>query len=173
MEKQYEHFDLQRLNDINIVEVARQLDLPVRRDGVNYVTNCLWHDDEHPSLVLYNKQGNQHCHCYSCNEHHSVIDLAMKAVTLTVVQCGNCHPRSRMILCILPLSVSNAGPKHDTDGASRRNLQGEAEPLRKGSKRSKGVFPEVRAPSSSCLGALSGIFMAAMQYSGILIRVRR
>lgn len=79
MEKQYEHFDLQRLNDINIVEVARQLYLPVRRDGVNYVTNCLWHDDEHPSLVLYNKQGNQHCHCYSCNEHHSVIDLAMKA----------------------------------------------------------------------------------------------
>lgn len=80
--------------------------------------------------------------------HFACVAMIIQVI-LTVVQCGNCHPRSRMILCILPLSVSDAGPKHDADGASRRKLQGEAEPLRKGSIRSKGVFPEVRDPSSS------------------------
>lgn len=79
MEKQQERYDFRRLNELNIVEVARRLNLKFYRAGAHFKTHCLWHPDKDPSLVLYNKAGDQHCHCYSCNEHHSVIDLAAKA----------------------------------------------------------------------------------------------
>ncbi len=79
MDKQYDRYDDHRLNELNIVEVARRLNLKLCRTGVNFKTNCLWHPDKNPSLVLYNKPGNQHCHCYSCGAHHSVIDLTMQA----------------------------------------------------------------------------------------------
>ena len=78
-QQQYEHYDGHRLNELNIVEVARRLNIKLHRAGVNFKTNCLWHPDKNPSLVLYNKPGNQHCHCYTCGAHHSVIDLAMEA----------------------------------------------------------------------------------------------
>lgn len=77
MNKQYEHYDDHRLNDLNIIEVARRLNIKLYRAGVDYKTNCLWHEDQHPSLILYNRAGNQHCHCYTCGAHHSVIDLVM------------------------------------------------------------------------------------------------
>ena len=77
--KQQEHYDYRRLNDLDIVGVARRLNVSLRRAGINYKTYCPWHPDKHPSLVLYNKPGNRHCHCYACGEHHSVIDFAMKA----------------------------------------------------------------------------------------------
>lgn len=79
MDKQYERYDDHRLNELNIVEVARRLNIKLYRAGINFKTNCLWHPDKNPSLVLYNKSGNQHCHCYTCGAHHSVIDLAMEA----------------------------------------------------------------------------------------------
>ena len=76
MEK-YEQFDLSRINNLDIVEVAQRLGVNLRRSGSHYLMLCPWHDDTHPSLVLYNHSGDMHCHCYSCGAHHSVIDLAM------------------------------------------------------------------------------------------------
>lgn len=77
--QQYEHYDDKLLNELNIVEVARRLNLKLHRAGAYFKTNCLWHPDSNPSLMLYNKTGDQHCHCYSCGETHTVISLAMKA----------------------------------------------------------------------------------------------
>lgn len=73
-----EQFDCQQLNDLNIVEVVHRLGITTRRAGVNDMIPCPWHDDQHPSLTLYNRQNNQHCHCYACGAHGSVIDLVMK-----------------------------------------------------------------------------------------------
>lgn len=73
-----ENFDLSRLNDLDIVEVVRRLGVSVKRAGVNYKMRCPWHTDKNPSLTLYNKTDDKHCHCYTCGAHHSVIDLVMK-----------------------------------------------------------------------------------------------
>ena len=73
-----EQFDIPRLNNLNIIEVVRHLGINTQKAGVNYKMNCLWHDDKKPSLVLYNKESDKHCHCYACGAHHSVIDLVMK-----------------------------------------------------------------------------------------------
>ncbi|MBR2205270.1 MAG: hypothetical protein IJ886_07905 [Prevotella sp.] len=77
MAKVQELFDYPRLNNLNIIEVVRRLGVDFQKAGVNYKMNCPWHDDEHPSLVLYNKENDMHCHCYTCGAHHSVIDLVM------------------------------------------------------------------------------------------------
>ncbi len=78
MAKNHELFDTSRLNNLNIIEVVRHLGINPQKAGVNYKINCPWHDDKHPSLVLYNKENDKHCHCYTCGVHHSVIDLVMK-----------------------------------------------------------------------------------------------
>lgn len=77
MEARYEHFDTDRLNAIPITEVARRLDT-VRKAGVNSVTTCPWHEDKHPSLTLYERTNENHCHCFSCGKGGSVIDYVMQ-----------------------------------------------------------------------------------------------
>lgn len=77
MEPRYEHFDTDRLNAIPITEVARRLDT-VRKAGVNNVTTCPWHEDKHPSLTLYERTDENHCHCFSCGKGGSVIDYVMQ-----------------------------------------------------------------------------------------------
>ena len=57
-----EQFDISRLNNLNIIEVVRHLGINTQKSGVNYKMNCPWHDDKHPSLVLYNKENDKHCH---------------------------------------------------------------------------------------------------------------
>jgi len=75
----FERFDYTRLNDLDIVEVVRRLGINTKKAGVNYKIKCPWHHpDNDPSLVLYNKENDRHCHCYSCGAHHSVIDLVME-----------------------------------------------------------------------------------------------
>lgn len=75
-------YDLERINAISIVEVARHLGLTLWRAGVNYVTRCPWHNDQHPSLVLYHRTGENHCHCFTCGHDHKVIRLAMQVLNV-------------------------------------------------------------------------------------------
>ena len=70
--------EINRINAIDIVSVAVHLGMDVKRKGKYYVTNCPWHDDHHPSLVLYPSSKYSHCHCYACDCHHSVINLYMQ-----------------------------------------------------------------------------------------------
>ena len=79
MAKDNELFDVTRLNNLNIIEVVRHMGVDIQKVGVNYKIKCPWHHpDKNPSLVLYNKENNMHCHCYACKAHHSVIDLVME-----------------------------------------------------------------------------------------------
>ncbi len=78
MSSQYEHFDIRRLNAISISEVARRLGDNVGRSGTVGKTLCPWHDDNHPSLALYERTGENRCHCFSCGQGGSVIDFVMQ-----------------------------------------------------------------------------------------------
>ena len=78
MNNKYQRFDTDRINAIPITAVASQLGDKLKRVGSIYKTRCLWHDDHDPSLVLYERTGENHCYCFVCNEKHNVIDYAMK-----------------------------------------------------------------------------------------------
>lgn len=74
----HEQFDLERLNAISISEVARRLGDTVRKTGVNHVTYCPWHDDEHPSLSLVGSKNKNYCHCFACGKGGDVIAFTMQ-----------------------------------------------------------------------------------------------
>ena len=78
MNTQHEHYDKERLNAISIAEVARRLGDHVRKVGVNHVTSCPWHDDEHPSLSLVEGKGKNYCHCFACDKGGDVISFTMQ-----------------------------------------------------------------------------------------------
>ena len=78
MNSQHEHFDLDRLKAISITEVARRLGCQLQRSGTVSKTICPWHEDSHPSLTLYERTGENHCHCFVCGKGGSVIDFVMQ-----------------------------------------------------------------------------------------------
>lgn len=73
-------YDKQRIYGIDILEAARHLGLNLRPSGVNQVTFCPWHEDRHPSLVFYHRTDQNHCHCYACGHHDTVVGLTMKVL---------------------------------------------------------------------------------------------
>lgn len=73
------HFNLQRIKDVPASEVVRRLGGILRRCGSRYVTQCLWHDDHHPSLTLYETRGENHFYCHACCHSASTIDYAMQS----------------------------------------------------------------------------------------------
>lgn len=80
MNNQHEHFDIDRIKAISIIEVAKRLG-NVKKSGVTHRTICPWHDDSNPSLVLYYStypKTENHCHCFSCGKGGSVIDYVMQ-----------------------------------------------------------------------------------------------
>ena len=73
-------YDKQRIYSINILEAARHLGLSLHPSGVNQVAVCPWHEDKHPSLVFYHRTDQNHCHCYACGHHDTVVGLTMKVL---------------------------------------------------------------------------------------------
>jgi hypothetical protein len=57
----------------DVVAVAQALGLTVHVKGVNYVTNCIFHSDPGPSMVLYT--GQNKFYCYGCEAHGDSWDL--------------------------------------------------------------------------------------------------
>ena len=66
------HFDTRRLNAVPITEVARRLGMDLRRAGTVSRTLCPWHDDRHPSLVLYERTDENRCHTLKSWKRHFV-----------------------------------------------------------------------------------------------------
>ncbi len=85
----YIQYDKQRIYSINILEAARHLGLTLHPAGVNQVAVCPWHEDKHPSLVFYHRTDQNHCHCYACGHHDTVVGLAMKVLNTDFV--GACQ----------------------------------------------------------------------------------
>lgn len=79
------HYDAQQLNSIPFSEVAARFG-DMERTGNRWRTLCPWHDDKHPSLTLYETNGQNHCHCFACGNGGSVIDYVMQHERLTFVE---------------------------------------------------------------------------------------
>lgn len=71
-------FDIEKIKDLNIVTVAADLGLSMKRQGSHYVCLCPWHNDHHNSLVLYQNTNDEHCYCFACGKGGSVLDLVMQ-----------------------------------------------------------------------------------------------
>ena len=78
MNNQHEQFDTRRLNAISIVQVAQRLGDSLKHAGTVWKTSCPWHNDKHPSLTLYERTNENHCHCFSCGKGGSVISFVMQ-----------------------------------------------------------------------------------------------
>ena len=77
----FEHYDTDRLNAIPITGVAQRLGFQLKRAGSVYKTFCPWHEDTHPSLTLYERTGENRCHCFSCGKGGSVLDFVMQQLS--------------------------------------------------------------------------------------------
>ena len=71
-------YDIEKINALDVVEVARKLGLEVKKRGSTLVCNCPWHSDNMPSMQLWTKR--QMMHCFVCNETHNNIGAAMKTL---------------------------------------------------------------------------------------------
>lgn len=70
-------FDLQKLQDLPIEQVAEALNLHVRK----HVSLCPFHDDSRPSLT-FNRNRNRY-RCYVCDAKGGSIDLVMHMMNLS------------------------------------------------------------------------------------------
>ena len=70
-------FDKDKLRAVPIVEVAKKLDIAIKKTGANFLMQCLWHEDKKPSMIL--RSSNNRCHCFACGENSDAVGLVMKA----------------------------------------------------------------------------------------------
>ena len=69
-------YDVERIRSISITTVAEAFGTVVRRGNIHFAI-CPWHDDNHPSLALYERTNENHCHCFVCGKGGSTIDFVM------------------------------------------------------------------------------------------------
>lgn len=75
-------YNIDRIKTIDILQVARDLGVNVKRSGHNYKALCPFHGDRSiGSFILYPK--SQSCYCYSCQKSGSVIDYYMAVTAQT------------------------------------------------------------------------------------------
>jgi hypothetical protein len=72
--------DLEPLRNVNIADFTLQ---PVKRRAKRSLTLCPFHDDRHPSCVLYERKG---FYCFSCGKGGNAIDWAMAEFGFTMPQ---------------------------------------------------------------------------------------
>lgn len=70
------HYDTERLNAVPLSEIVNWLD-HTKRNGTTILTRCPWHEDHNPSLVIYERTGENRCHCFACGKGGSVVDYVM------------------------------------------------------------------------------------------------
>lgn len=59
-----------------IIDVCQEQGLLVARMGQHYVTNCIFHPDPSPSMVLYTEQDK--FYCYGCEARGDSYDLQQR-----------------------------------------------------------------------------------------------
>ena len=86
-------FELQKLRDLPIVDVAERLGLRVNS---RRMCLCPFHDDHHPSMALGRKN---HFRCFVCDARGDVIDLVMRFLNKTFTEaCRWLADESNIIL---------------------------------------------------------------------------
>lgn len=71
-------YDTAHLRAVPITRAVERLGRPLVRRGCRSATICPWHDDHHPSLVIYKNR----CHCFACGQGGDVIAYVMRAAGL-------------------------------------------------------------------------------------------
>jgi len=75
------HDETNRLKSLLRIEDVVSQYTPLRRSGRNYVARCPFHDDRHPSLVVYPE--TQSFYCFGCRVHGDSLNFLMKMERLT------------------------------------------------------------------------------------------
>jgi len=70
--------DIERAKSVPIEHV---IDIPLKRQGKILVGHCPFHEDKHPSFVVYPETNRYYC--YGCGAKGSVIDYVMQRYNLT------------------------------------------------------------------------------------------
>lgn len=70
--------DLERYRDkikdrISILDVVKLYRSNIVRNGRKFLTNCLWHNDRHPSMEIDLEKGL--CHCFSCRKGGDIFSI--------------------------------------------------------------------------------------------------
>ena len=71
-------FAWRAINDLDIVDVARKLNMTMEKKGSKMKAKCLWHDDDHPSMIIGG--GRNICKCFACDESANVIKLIRQSL---------------------------------------------------------------------------------------------
>ncbi|MGJ4852011.1 CHC2 zinc finger domain-containing protein [Bacillota bacterium Meth-B3] len=71
---------------INCVDAATQLRLPLKHCGSKAYTCCLFHTERTPSMCLYS--GNGGFYCFGCHEHGDSIRLYQQALHLSPLEAA-------------------------------------------------------------------------------------
>lgn len=75
-QKPLARYNTARLKEIPISQVVQRV-ATVKRQGSTYRSLCPWHEDTHPSLVTYEKDGENRCYCFACRKGGTTIDYIM------------------------------------------------------------------------------------------------
>jgi len=75
------HSDIDRLKQLVPIEQLIGRFLPLYRMGRHFVARCPFHDDTHPSFVVY--QDHQNYYCFGCQAMGDALDFLMRYQNLT------------------------------------------------------------------------------------------
>jgi DNA primase len=73
--------EIARLKGAVSLETLAGAYVALRRSGRTYLGRCPFHEDHHPSFVIYPEQ--QTFHCYGCQAHGDILTFLMKVEHLT------------------------------------------------------------------------------------------
>lgn len=71
-------------HSIDLVEVLREHNVPLKRSGSNYKCCCPFHEEKTPSFVV-NPSGSYY-HCYGCGVHGDAIHFLMNQVGMSFIE---------------------------------------------------------------------------------------
>ena len=75
-------YDTSALNGLPMLEVVKRLNHTVRKSGKNDVMLCPFHEDHHPSMVIY----EHHTQCFACGKTVNVIGFVMEDSNKTFLE---------------------------------------------------------------------------------------
>lgn len=69
--------------NINFLFIAESAGIELKRSGSRHVGLCPFHAERTPSFFIYERNGVQKCHCFSCGFNQDVIGFVMKFYNLS------------------------------------------------------------------------------------------
>lgn len=69
--------------NINFLFIAESAGIEMKQAGIRHVGLCPFHAERTPSFFIYERNGVQKCHCFSCGFNQDVIGFVMKFYNLS------------------------------------------------------------------------------------------